>query len=219
MNVLFLIAHPDDEAYGPFGTISKLTSQGHNVHILCLCNGARPTAEQVSFDRQKAFEKNCNSLNVSYEMLDNKDLTLELPKVTQTVDEHVNNNSYNIVYTHSPSDLNRDHRYLAEAALVACRPRPNSSVDKLFYFEVPSSSDWSFNQIEPAFKPNHYEEICLNDLFLKEQALKRYTTETYEFPDARSVEAAVTLAKYRGYQVGVNYAEAFQLVFSRSRKN
>ena len=50
---------------------------------------------------------------------------------------------------------------------------------------------------------------------LKEIALGRYNTETYEFPDARSVEAMKTLAKYRGYQVGLNNAEAFSLVFSR----
>ncbi len=54
---------------------------------------------------------------------------------------------------------------------------------------------------------------------LKQLALSKYTTETYDYPDARSVESMITLSKYRGYQVGFNYAEAFQLVFSRYRKN
>jgi len=45
--------------------------------------------------------------------------------------------------------------------------------------------------------------------------LSLYTTETYAYPDARSIEAMEVRAKFRGTQVGVNFAEAFQLVFSK----
>ena len=51
---------------------------------------------------------------------------------------------------------------------------------------------------------------------MKKKALSKYETEIYPFPDARSVDAMVALAKYRGYQVGYNYAEAYKLVYSRS---
>jgi LmbE family N-acetylglucosaminyl deacetylase len=123
-----------------------------------------------------------------------------------------------IIYTHSISDLNWDHRVVAEACIIASRPKPESVVEKLYFFEVPSSSDWTFSQIQPTFSPNVYEDIT-NVVNLKEAALNSYITETYDFPDARSVEAMITLAKYRGYQSGLNRAEAFQLVFSRDRRN
>jgi hypothetical protein len=44
-----------------------------------------------------------------------------------------------------------------------------------------------------------------------------YSTETYDYPDARSIENIVNLAKYRGSVVGVTHAESFRLVFSYER--
>ena len=114
--------------------------------------------------------------------------------------------------------MNHDQRIVAEATLIACRPKPGCSVNELYFFEVPSSTDWTFNQIQPAFQPTTYVDVS-DFIDAKKSALLRYSTETYEFPDARSVEAMTTLAKYRGFQVGFENAEAFRLVFSRCRKN
>jgi hypothetical protein len=69
------------------------------------------------------------------------------------------------------------------------------------------------------FQPNAYVEIADDIMKIKEIVLAAYDTETYEFPDARSVEAMLTLAKYRGYQVGYRNAEAFQLVLKRVTKS
>ena len=38
MNVLVLVAHPDDEAIGCSGYIHKLSQEGHSI-IVCLTNG------------------------------------------------------------------------------------------------------------------------------------------------------------------------------------
>jgi len=45
MKILFIFAHPDDEAYGPAGTISKLAKDGNDVVVVSLCNGRRPGME------------------------------------------------------------------------------------------------------------------------------------------------------------------------------
>ena len=37
--VLCVIAHPDDEAFGPSGTLAKL-AVNHDVHIVCVTDGA-----------------------------------------------------------------------------------------------------------------------------------------------------------------------------------
>lgn len=39
MRVLVVAAHPDDEVYGMGGTIAKLSSQGHEVHVLIVTDG------------------------------------------------------------------------------------------------------------------------------------------------------------------------------------
>lgn len=214
MNVLFLIAHPDDEAYGPFGTIKYLRNQGHSVTVFCLCNGARPGFENVSNHRHKTFIKNCEDLGVRWRIQDNPDLSLEYNDTVKNVEGIIAVYQPEAVYTHNISDINMDHRILAEATLVACRPKPQSFVNQLYFFEVPSSTDWTFSQVQPAFEPNTYVNITayIED---KKTALSNYKTETYQYPDARSIEAMEVLAKHRGYQVGVKYAEALKLVFSR----
>jgi LmbE family N-acetylglucosaminyl deacetylase len=219
MKILFVVAHPDDEVYGPYGTIARMVQEGNEVMVLCLCTGKRPNANQeVSKNRIETFISNCQNLNVEYELWDNDDLDLTLNETAHKLTKFISLNKPEIVYTHNISDINHDHQIAAESTIIACRPKPECSVNELYFFEVPSSTDWSFSQIQPTFQPNRYVDIG-DYISIKQLALSKYTTETYEYPDARSVEAMTTLSKYRGYQVGFKYAEAFQLVFSRYHRN
>jgi LmbE family N-acetylglucosaminyl deacetylase len=219
MKILFIVAHPDDEAYGPYGTIARMVKEGNKVTVLCLCTGKRPNVkEDVSKYRTEVFVNNCKKIGAEYKLYDSNDLTLELNKTTNLLIPAVESYKPDIVYTHNISDMNHDHQIVAEATMIACRPKPESSVNELYFFEVPSSTDWTFSQIQPAFQPNYYVDIG-DYITIKQLALSKYTTETYDYPDARSVEAMTTLSKYRGYQVGFKHAEAFQLVFSRYHRN
>jgi len=218
VNILFVVAHPDDEAYGPYGTMAKLVAEGHRVTLYCLCNGKRPGAEEVASNRVSALQENCEALGISWKIWNNKDLSLELNDTAHLLTQLINTHEFDIVYTHNISDMNHDHRVVAEATLIACRPKPECSVKELYFFEVPSSTDWTFGRVQPVFQPTTYIDIS-NYIDKKETALAKYESETYKFPDARSIEAMTTLAKYRGYQVGLDRAEAFQLVFARDRKS
>ena len=215
MKVVFLIAHPDDEAYGPYGTIVKLAREGHDVHVWCLCNGERPGAEGVGHARVERFKFNCEIAGAKWRVWDKPDLTLDLKETTEFVTKLFDVEKPDVVYTHNISDINRDHRIVAEAALVAARPKPTSTVLELYFFEVPSSTDWTFYKVQPVFQPNVYVELTPDIVKLKEGALSAYDTETYEFPDARSVKTMLLYLEYRGSQVGLSHTEAFQLVFSR----
>ncbi len=217
MKELFIISHPDDESYGPYGTIVNLINSKKEVVIFCLCNGSRPGNEEVSKDRIDSFVKNCQKIGAEYIIGNNLDLRLDIVKITDEIEKVVNYYKPSTIYTHSMGDINRDHRLTAEASLVAARPKLNSSVNEFYSFEIPSASDWSFNNFFPQFQPNHYVEITKDILDLKIEALSNYKTEIYKFPDARSLESVITLSKYRGFQVGFNYAEAFQLLFSRNK--
>jgi N-acetylglucosamine malate deacetylase 1 len=165
-----------------------------------------------------ALKANCEQLGIELKIWNNKDLSLELNDTAHLLTQLVNTHKPNVVYTHNISDINHDHRVLADATMIACRPKPDSSVNQLYFFEVPSSTDWTFSQLTPVFQPTTYVDIT-DFIETKKQALGRYSTETYEFPDARSIEAMTTLAKYRGYQVGFDYAEAFRLVFDRVQRS
>jgi LmbE family N-acetylglucosaminyl deacetylase len=215
VNILFAFAHPDDEAFGPAGTIAKLSLE-HRVWVLSLCRGNRPGAEDVEEGRRNAFFESCGMLGANAIMGMENDVHLDYHIAVATISQYVKQCGIHAVYTHNLGDLHRDHRITAEAAMVACRPRPDSTVDQLFMCE--QGSDMSFGTIGTRFAPNYYNDVT-DQMTLKKSVLSMYNTEVYPFPDARSVDSMEAMAIRRGAEVGVSFAEAFQLVFSRNREN
>jgi hypothetical protein len=213
MKIAFIFAHPDDESYGPAGTISKL-SLTEDVYVFSLCNGSRPGNEHVFSKRTEAFYKSCEMMSAKPIMHDFLDCTLTYTDTLKLVENIIEEYSPEVVYTHNIGDIHLDHRIVSESCMVACRPKPDSSVKKLYFSELPASTDWAFSKIHSKFEPNTFVDVT-NFMDLKRQCLKLYTTEIYEYPDCRSVESMETRAKFRGTQIGVNFAEAFQLVFSK----
>jgi LmbE family N-acetylglucosaminyl deacetylase len=63
------------------------------------------------------------------------------------------------VYTHHAGDLNIDHAITCRAVLTATRRQPGMSVREVYCFEVPSSTEWAFHRLEPAFRPNVFVDI------------------------------------------------------------
>jgi LmbE family N-acetylglucosaminyl deacetylase len=209
--ILFIFAHPDDEAYGPAGTIARL-AKTDEVMVVSLCNGARPHNTRVASDRKQAFAKSCADLGAESKIFATKDCKLTYDVALETIEKLIAKYQPTAVYTHSMADIHRDHRLVAECCIVATRPKPGSPVDELYACEMTASTGWSFGQINGSFTPNKFVEV---DAVIKKQVLGYYETETYEYPDARSIDSMITLACHRGSQIGVKYAEAFQLVFSR----
>ena len=212
MTSLFVIAHPDDEVYGCGGTIS----QAENAVVLCLCRGDKHGNNAKAANRTKAFRHNMMRFQACplYGGFNDFSLPGHYQEVIKEITEAVNRFKPSVVYTHSVSDIHVDHRVVAEATLVACRPTPQSTVKALHMFETVSSTDWGFGVIKNQFKPNHYIDIT-QSIDDKIAAATKYSNEEIrQHPDCRSIQAIQNLAAYRGQQVGVQYAEAFETVFS-----
>jgi LmbE family N-acetylglucosaminyl deacetylase len=217
MKILFIFAHPDDEAFGPAGTIMQL-AETNDVSVVSLCNGERPGNEHVAEARIEAFKKSCETMKASWRIYSTPDCALTYDDTLKTIETIINQDMPDVVYTHNISDIHRDHRLVAECCMVACRPKVGSSIKELYMCELPASTDWSFGQIEPVFTPNVYRDIT-DVIEIKKDIMSLYGTEVYEYPDARSIESMRAMAKNRGRQAGVEYSEAFKLVFSLPRKN
>ena len=95
-----------------------------------------------------------------------------------------------------------------ECVLTACRPYPGQRVEKLLFFEVPSSTEWGSPQY--AFKPNWFVDVS-KQLEKKIAAMQAYGYEMRPFPHPRSEEALTALARWRGACAGMHAAEAFVL--------
>ena len=201
--------------------MARLAREGHTVHVSILAEGITSRApkrddgdirqvEQLQQHGKKAA-KTLGVDQISFHGLpDNRLDTLALLDVVKVVEQLVQSFQPDCVYTHHAGDLNIDHAVVSRAVMIATRPMPDCPVKELYQFEVPSSTEWGFQQFE-IFRPNTFMAIS-ETLALKLEAMACYETEVRSFPHPRSIEALTAIAKRLGSVVGLPAAEPFQLV-------
>lgn len=215
--ILIVVAHADDEVLGCGGTIARHVAEGDVVHLAILADGvsSRPGTASDELKRRMAASENARQIlgitsSRFFGLPDNRLDNLPLIDIVQPLEALIKRLRPHTVYTHHHGDLNVDHRITHRTVVTACRPLPGSSVKKILTFEILSSTEW--NSPDGArFTPNWYVQI---DEYIetKLNALNAYQEEMRNEPHSRSIEHIRTLAKHRGYTVGINTAEAFECI-------
>lgn len=218
--VMVVAAHPDDEVLGCGGTIARLAREGRPVHVLLFADGESSRVQRNATHgsdieaRNRSAEQACKILGcASLELLtlpDNRMDGVELLDVVQRVEASLARHRPVSVFTHHAGDVNIDHRIVHDAVIAACRPLPGSALRELFFFEVPSATEWRPPDSLRAFQPNWFVDISAT-LDAKMDALRAYQSELRDFPHPRSLQAVEALARWRGATAGVHAAEAFVL--------
>ena len=220
--VLFIGAHPDDVELGCGGTINNLVENGSEIRVIFIAEGTscRYNKEEIETEevrKEIKFRTDCaikslNNLGVnSYKFYNLPCGRLDrepLIDINKIIEKEINDFTPGTIYTHSNSDVNRDHRIVFESTRIATRPGSKHFVKEVFLYEVLSSTEWNFND---SFEPNVFVKLSEENLRTKINSFNFYSTEKKEFPYPRSDEGIKTLAKYRGMQIGTRYAEAFKL--------
>jgi LmbE family N-acetylglucosaminyl deacetylase len=224
MSILVVAAHPDDEILGCGGTMARLAREGREVRIAILAEGMssryaqREDADQQQLQHlharahQAANKVGAKEL-VLCKLPDNRLDAVPLLDVVKLVEELITRFRPEVVYTHHPGDLNVDHGVVHRAVLTATRPVAGQCVREIYAFEVPSSTEWAFQRLEPSFRPNVFVDIK-ETLEVKIDALACYDTETRPFPHPRSAEALRAIATRWGSVADLHAAEAFELIRS-----
>jgi len=222
--ILVVAAHPDDEILGCGATIAKkIKREKAEVSILILSKGV--LSRNKIKNKHKLINNNLNSAKKANKFLgvkkikildfkDNEFDNYTKLKIIKKIELEINRFKPNTIYTHFNGDLNIDHQVVSECVITATRPVNNSNLNKIFFFEVLSSTDFSFS-IKKKFEPNHFENIE-EFIDFKIKALKFYENEMKKFPHSRSIENILNLSKLRGSQMFKKHAEAFMLVKSYS---
>lgn len=221
--ILVVAAHPDDEVLGCGGTLAKLSSVSE-IHILILGEGvtsryaSRAEADGSEVEqlhsRAQTAGRILGARSVRQGGLpDNRFDEVSLLDIVKRVEKVIEEFNPESIYTHHPGDLNVDHRIVFQAVLTATRPTPNCGVREVYAFEIPSSTEWAFQQLHPVFRPNVFVGIA-GTIETKVKAMVHYESEYRIFPHPRSPEALRAIARRWGTVVGLEYAEAFELIRS-----
>jgi len=205
MKVAFIIAHPDDEVLGVGGTIARHTQQNDQVVVIVatVARYGRPTLDLVRASATELGVNDIRALGLPY-----MDLARDPLKLVQSIEPIIVAFQPEAVYTHWHGDLNSDHRAIAQAVLVACRPIGNHAPRRVLEFETPSSTEWSFSE---SFRPTIFIDIEAT-LPAKLAAFLHYTDEMRDPPHPRSVSCLEARARYWGQIAGLVAAEPFVLV-------
>jgi LmbE family N-acetylglucosaminyl deacetylase len=223
MKIAVIGAHPDDEVLGCGASIPLWVRQGHEVYIALLGEGITARFQERTTQVEEAIKglredakRVCDFIGATEIFMeglpDNRFDTLPLLDLVKRLERIIQSVQPQVIYTHHGGDLNIDHSVLNRAVLTATRPIVTSSVKELYTFEVPSSTEWSF-QRNSGFKPNVFQNVT-ETISAKLAAMEMYRSEAREFPHPRSPEALHVRAKNWGTVAGCAAAEAFELIRS-----
>ena len=220
--VLVVAAHPDDEILGVGGTVRRHIENGDAVYALVLGEGqtSRWTQRELADPEvlKKLHEDSYNAAkiigfkDIFFESLpDNRFDSVALLDVVKIVESYIEEIKPAIIYTHHSGDLNVDHQVTHKAVLTATRPIGNYSVKEIYGFETVSSTEWNFGNKEQSFYPQKYVDVT--DTFdVKCKAMEEYKSELCQFPHPRSLKMLEAVATMRGSTVGIELAEAFEVI-------
>lgn len=217
--ILVIAAHPDDEILGMGGTIAKYVSKGDEVALLIVTDGSTsqykddPGLDEIIENKKKETEKAAQIIGISHIYYGNlPDMKLDVTphtEVNRVIEDVVDNFKPSVVYTHFEGDINKDHQCVYQSTMVACRPVSGQTVQEVYSYSVPSSTEWNPQNTKNIFTPNIFIDINGEFADKKYAAMGAYHTELREYPHPRSIETLKIFDKAVGLQVGLECAESF----------
>ncbi|MDA9602483.1 PIG-L family deacetylase [Flavobacteriaceae bacterium] len=222
---MIIVAHPDDEILGLGSTINRLINNDNvNVHTLILGEGITSRSDSRDEERWLSELKTHNN-NIekarsiigyqslsTYQFPDNRFDTIALLDIVKVIENEKEKFKPDIIFTHHHGDLNVDHQITNNAVITSCRPVRNETTEAIISFETPSSTEWNIKKNINSFQPNLFFKISKSNLDAKIKAMESYIYEKRKYPHPRSPEALKILAQRNGLIVGVDYAEAFEIL-------
>ena len=116
-----------------------------------------------------------------------------------------------IIYTLNRSDAHSDHRIIFDAVMSCTKSFRYPYIKQVLMYECISETEFAPALAEKAFLPNYFVDIT-KYIDKKNEAMSVFESELGEHPFPRSLDNIRALAHFRGASVGVQYAEAFQLL-------
>ena len=204
MNVLGIGAHFDDLELGCSGTLIKHVQRGDKVTMLVITDSAYNTPEgEVVRPLDVAHQEGVKAAQmIGADLIClgiNTFMVTHDESLTKQVNALVEKLNIDIIYSHWPGDIHRDHQFTARCAMMAGR-----HVNKFLLYRS------NYYDTEQPFRGNFYSDI--SDVFeQKMEVIKAHTSELervrYKWLDFFSNQNAND-----GQKIHSAYAECFEVV-------
>ncbi|GBG07263.1 GlcNAc-PI de-N-acetylase [Paenibacillus sp. MY03] len=219
MNVLAIVAHPDDAEILCGGTLAKYAARGDQVTIAVSTNGevgspVLPKAEIAEIRRLEAI--------AAAEVIGAKLLWLNYPdeflfdtaEVRLAFIEAMRSSKADVVLTHWPQDLyNPDHTVTGQVAndvaIMTTVPNIVTASEPLKKIPVVYFVD---SVAGIGFHPDEYVDIT-ESMSTKKEMLGKHVSQVGDWLQdqygSNAIEMIEVMSRFRGIQSGVRYAEGF----------
>lgn len=204
--ILVIAPHADDEVLGCGGYLLHQKEQGAEIGIVIgTIGGMDPRQDYMT--RFNEFKSVCEDLDAGMKILFlDKDALLDtVPsyELTRQLDEVIDEFQPDEVFINYRS-LHQDHIKMYECALASCRLREGYSPKMVALYEYPFAT----TQVGPIGGGYMYHDIsdCING---KVALFEKYDSQIRKSPSPLNREGVLALARIRGVECGVEYAEKF----------
>lgn len=224
MNILAIGAHPDDIETSCGGTLAKYVKMGHKVFTATATNGnigsSTLSMEEIAAIRKEEARRAAAHIGAEYICLDYDDeMFFEDKAARYAFIDLVRYCKADIILTHNPEDYNPDHELTSKIIndIAVMIPIEKIKTKSPAYDKIPIIA-----YFEPVnglgFVPTEYVDIT--DTMEIKMAMCRehksqvsWMQDNYKdtMADKDFFEDYYTIARYRGIQCGVQYAEGFRM--------
>jgi N-acetylglucosamine malate deacetylase 1 len=217
MKILAIGAHPDDAELLCAGTLALYTMMGNEVFICHVCDGNKGSnvyaSEELAKIRRKEAIDSADIIGATsiWGGVSDGEVVLDLETRVKIMDV-IRQADPDLVITHSPNDYHSDHNntsklvfeatYLANLGLWKTKYPPSTKLPYLYYMDTIAGVN---------FIPSEYVDIE-KTIDTKIEMMGKMESQLGWLKDMHNCDAAdfiKTIAKFRGFQAGVPFAEAF----------
>lgn len=207
MRILAVGAHLDDIELACGGTLAKAVDHGHQVKMIVMSkSGYQNYDGQLIRSEELAVAEGISAAKVlgidDIEILDfaTKDIPYH-STVIEKLEKKIKDYQPDIIFTHWIFDTHQAHEGVAKSTITAARRYNN-----IYMYEPIYPAGRSYM----GFRPQMYIDIGGYEE-QKLEALKEHKSEYKKFGN-QWIEGTKARTAYRGYEMGREYAEAFEIV-------
>jgi len=218
MRVLAVGAHPDDLEITCGGTLAKYTRRGDHVVMCHVTKGDKghfhiPSEElaEIRENEARAAARIIGAETISMGFLDGEVPAGDLGIMMKFVDV-IRQVRPDVIVTHAPSDYHSDHTAVSKLVVDASFHASVPYVRTQHEFHAKVAPIYHMDTYAGlGFSPCEFVDIT-ETLEIKKEMLSQHQSQLVwlkEHDDYDMLDSLETVAKYRGTQCGVRYAEGF----------